>query len=121
VQFSAAQQQLVDRLLNRFSAAPYATPSVKECQAEVSEDVYTSLIEAGQLLQVSPEVVFRKTDFDAMQAAVRQHLLEQGTLTLAQFRDRFQTSRKYAQAFLEYLDAGGVTMRDGDARKLAKR
>jgi len=36
-------------------------------------------------------------------------------------RDLFNTSRKYAQALLEQLDQTGVTMRDGDFRKLRKK
>jgi selenocysteine-specific elongation factor len=37
---------------------------------------------------------------------------------VAQFRDLFQTSRKYALAVLEHLDEVGVTQRDGDLRRL---
>ena len=40
------------------------------------------------------------------------------TLTVAQVRDHFTTSRKYALALMEHLDAIGVTVRDGDARRL---
>ena len=39
-----------------------------------------------------------------------------GSLTLADFRDHFGTSRKYAQATLEYLDQRRVTRRVGDER-----
>jgi selenocysteine-specific elongation factor len=39
-------------------------------------------------------------------------------LTVAQFRDMFDTSRRYALAFLEHLDSTGVTQRDGDLRRL---
>jgi selenocysteine-specific elongation factor len=49
---------------------------------------------------------------------VKNYLLENGTLTLSEFRDHFQTSRKYAVAALEYLDEKGVTKRKGDARVL---
>jgi selenocysteine-specific elongation factor len=41
---------------------------------------------------------------------------EQGTMTLAQFRDHFGTSRKYAQAALEHLDRLKYTRRVGDDR-----
>jgi selenocysteine-specific elongation factor len=41
-----------------------------------------------------------------------------GSLTLAEFRDHFGTSRKYAAAFLEFLDDKGVTLRKGDIRVL---
>lgn len=49
---------------------------------------------------------------------VVEHLKKEGTITLAQVRDLFSTSRKYAQAFLEYLDAQGITRRVGDERVL---
>jgi selenocysteine-specific elongation factor len=39
-------------------------------------------------------------------------------VTVAQFRDRFQTSRKYALAVLEHLDERKITRRVGDARVL---
>jgi serine/threonine protein kinase len=40
------------------------------------------------------------------------------TATLAQVRDLFDTSRKYAQAILEHLDEEGITKRVGDERVL---
>jgi selenocysteine-specific elongation factor len=120
VQFNPAQQAQVDRLLQKFDAQPYATPSVKDCQTELGEEGFAALIDLGELVQVSPEVVFRRSDYDTLVAAVRQQLEQTGSLTLAQFRDQFSTSRKYAQAFLEHLDATGLTQREGDLRKLRK-
>jgi len=40
------------------------------------------------------------------------------TATLAQVRDLFNASRKYAQAILEHLDEEGITKRVGDERVL---
>ncbi len=121
VRFTPAQKMQADRLLARFAAAPFNTPSVKESQAELGEELYSALVEDGQLVQVSPEVVFRAQDYAQMRAAVEAHFAQQETLTAAAFRDRFNTSRKYALAFLEHLDAAGVTARDGDVRRLRKR
>ena len=53
-----------------------------------------------------------------MKAQVKSALIEKGRITLAEVRDLFGTTRKYAQALLEHLDATGVTIRDGDFRKL---
>ena len=41
-----------------------------------------------------------------------------GQASAAEIRDLFGTSRKYALALMEHLDAIGVTVRDGDFRKL---
>ena len=49
------------------------------------------------------------------------HLRERGRVTLAEARDMFGTSRKYAQALLEHLDAEKVTQRVGEERVLRQR
>jgi len=118
IKFSPAQQARADALLRQFAAAPYATPSVKDSAALVGEELLAGLIERGDLIAVSPEVLFRLEDYQQMRETVLQTLDQEGSLTAAQFRDRFNTSRKYALAFLEHLDAIGVTVRDGDVRKL---
>lgn len=120
VRFTPPQQQAVDDLLTRFRAAPYATPSVKEAAAVVGEEVLGVLLARGDLVQVSPEVLFLRETYAEMVERIRDHIRREGRISLAQVRDLFQTSRKYAQALLEYLDAVGVTRRVGDERVLAK-
>jgi len=121
IKFSPAQQAKADALLRQFAAAPYATPSVKDSAALVGEELLAGLIERGDLIAVSPDVLFRRQDYQQMREAVLQTLQQEGSLTAAQFRDQFNTSRKYALAFLEHLDALGVTVRDGDVRKLGSK
>jgi len=43
-------------------------------------------------------------------------LEREGRVTVAEFRDRFGSSRKFALPVLEYLDRLGITRRDGDYR-----
>jgi len=50
--------------------------------------------------------------------SIRTMIQKNGAVTLAEARDILNTTRKYAQALLEHLDTIGVTIRDGDARKL---
>ena len=44
-----------------------------------------------------------------------------GSVTIASLRDELGTSRRYAQALLELLDAERVTLRVGDERVLRKK
>jgi len=118
VRFTAEQQQQVDTLLASFRRQPYATPSVKESAAAVSEEVVGVLVSRGDLIQLSPEVLLLPETYAEMAARVRQHIEREGSITLAQVRDMFGTSRKYAQALLEHLDEAGVTKRVGDERVL---
>jgi selenocysteine-specific elongation factor len=120
IRLTPPQQARLQALLARAAQNPYTPPSVKEMLAELGEDVYDAALALGDLIQVSPEVAFRRADYDALLAQVRAWLVEKGSLTVAEFRDRFQTSRRYALAFLEHLDQTGVTLRDGDLRRLRK-
>jgi selenocysteine-specific elongation factor len=120
IRFDDAQQAKVQALLKRFAQNPYSPPSVKESQAEVGSEVFNALIELGEMTVVSPEVVFRRSDYEAMVARISEHIRKQGQVTVAQARDIFNTSRRFILSFLEYLDSTGITVRDGDYRRLRK-
>ena len=104
--------------MRRFVSSPYSPPSVKECQTEIGEELLNALVELGQLKQLTPDVIFRTEDYEKMVSNVRAFIREKGQMTVADARDLFDSSRKYMLALLEYLDATGVTIRDGDFRKL---
>ena len=118
IRFTPQQQGKIDRLLSRFAASPFSPPNFKDCQTEVGEDVLVALVDTGQLVAVAPDVVFRQADYDRMVADIRSMIQKRGALTVAEARDHFNTSRRYVLAFLEYLDAIGVTVRMGDERRL---
>ena len=118
IHFNPQQQRQVDALLKHFATAAYAPPTVKECQAEVGEELLTALIDLGELVMVSAEVVFRRVDYEKMIGEIRQLLRARGMLTAAEVRDHFNTSRRYVLALMEHLDAIGVTQREGDVRRL---
>jgi selenocysteine-specific elongation factor len=120
IRFNGQEQVKVQTLRRKFEANPFSPPGVKECQSEVGEEVFGALLESGEFVMVSPDVVFRKQDHDAMVAEIRRAIERNGSITLAEVRDLFKTSRKYAQALLEHLDATGVTLREGDFRRLRR-
>lgn len=121
VTFDHGQQAKVQSLMSKFEQNPFAPPSVKDSQAEVSEEVLNALVERGDFIIVAPDVIFRKEDYDMAVTKIQSVLLQNEKMTLAEVRDLFTTSRKYAQALLEHLDAIGLTLRDGDYRRLRKR
>jgi selenocysteine-specific elongation factor len=120
VKFDGENQVRVQALRRAFESKPYATPSVKECQEQAGEEIVNALVESGELIHISQDVLFRKTDYDAMKTMVVSTIEKQGQVTLAEVRDTLKTTRKYAQALLEHLDAVGVTMRSGEARTLRR-
>jgi selenocysteine-specific elongation factor len=118
VAFDAATQQQVNALLAQFARAPFNPPSQNDAELAVGEAVVNALVEQGALERIAPNVLFTPDALAAMQAWVVEQLQGGGEITAAQVRDHFQTSRKYAIALLEYLDAKHITRRVGDARVL---
>lgn len=118
VTFSPAQQAAVERLLAEFRRAPYNTPSPKEVAATLSEPVLMALIEGGQLIRLSKEVLLLTETFNEFLAWLKKYFQTHETVNVAQVRDVFQTSRKYALALLEYTDEQRITKRVGDDRVL---
>jgi selenocysteine-specific elongation factor len=118
VTFTSAQQAQVDVLLAAFRRDPYNTPSFKDCAARVGDEVLAALVEQGALTPVSPEVLFTPEAYAVMVEQIKTHLRAKGRITVAEVRDLFATSRKYALALMEHLDAQGITRRVGDERVL---
>ncbi len=112
------QEALAARLLAKFEQSPYTPPDISESEAELGLDLLEGLIATDRLVRVSDAVLFLPSTIEGMKSWVREAIQSNGSLSLAQFRDHFQTSRKYAAAFLEYLDAIGYTLRKGDIRVL---
>ncbi len=121
VRFNAEQQKKADHLLDEFSTSPYNPPGWKDCNEAVGTEVLNALLELGVLIQTNEEVIFHSRDYEVMKTWVEQTILSEGTVTVAGFRDQFQTSRKYALALLEYLDSIGFTLREGDIRTLRSK
>jgi selenocysteine-specific elongation factor len=118
INLTTAQEDTADSLLKKFAASPYSTPSVKDVTQEIGEPLLLALLDLGELFQVSQDVLFAKQAYEQMVAETKAIIEQKGEITIADFRDHFQTSRKYALGLLEHLDAIGVTIRAGDGRKL---
>jgi len=114
VRLSPSEAGRVSELLGRFAATPYAPPGWEACVELTGEELLSTLLENGELVRVSEIVLLSRETYRQMIEWVRGRLREADTVTVAQVRDRFGTSRKYALALLEHLDEIGVTSRDGD-------
>lgn len=110
---SAAQRAAIDGAVAALRSEPYHPPALT-----LEAELLAYLVERGDVVDAGDGVIFDAGAFDEMRDAVRAHLQEHGTVTLAQVRDLFGTSRKYAQALLEHLDRLRVTRRHGDERVL---
>ena len=120
VRYSDEQQRAVDRALKSYADAPFSPPNAIETRNLLNgdEDLLESLVEREIIVRLPGSVYFRQEDFDAATRKIVGLAQTKGAITLADVRDLLDTSRKYAQALLEELDARRVTRRVGDERLL---
>lgn len=118
VRFTPQQEERIAELMALFCKNPYAPPSVSECETLVGSEVLAALIEQGRLVRVSDSILFTAEAYREMVQKVVEHIRAHGSVTVAEVRDMFGASRKYAVALLEYLDQEKITKRVGDERVL---
>jgi selenocysteine-specific elongation factor len=78
---------------------------------------YDTLAATGRLVRVG-EHVYRGEQLAEIRTRLVRTLRAEGRVTAARVRDVVGTSRKYIVPLLEFFDATGVTLRDGDQRVL---
>ncbi len=128
VKFSKRQSAIREKLLKTYLDAGIDAPSVDDVVASFpgqerddTKKVLESLYASGDLVMLTSQIYYHKEAYDYVLGVVLKHFSENNELTLAQLRDLLGTSRKYAQAILEYYDNQKITRRDGDIRWLMAR
>ncbi|GAC1547659.1 MAG: hypothetical protein NVS2B17_32010 [Candidatus Velthaea sp.] len=76
-----------------------------------------TLVATGALVKVG-DSVYRGTQIADIRGKLEAALRRDKEITMAGFRDLTGTTRKYAVPLLEWFDASGVTLRNGDIRVL---
>lgn len=118
VQLSPEQKGLVEQLLQRFEDSENKPPSVSESIEMVGEDLYRWLLSSQDLIEISSSVVFLTRELKKIIESTKILLAKVGKVTVAEFRDEYRTTRKYAVALLECMDGQKITKREGDFRIL---
>ena len=116
--FSPSQQARVDALLAAFRRQPYAPPSMAESVAQTDAEIISALMYQGTLIRLSDDVLLLGETYNEMLGRIVDHIKQTGSITVAQVRDMFNTSRKYALALMEHMDERKITRRVGDERVL---
>lgn len=124
---SAEQRAFFDDLVTVDEGHPFlpisfagAVAAVKLAHVTGISKAFDTMLARGALVKVG-EDLYSGSQIGSIRARVEAHLNENGHMTAAGFRDLLGTSRKYAVPLLEWLDAGGVTIRNGDYRTLRKK
>jgi len=109
-------------VVGTLQSAGAAPPGRSELRAQhrVPDEVIQALVDDGTLVEVGQDLVYLRPTYDEIVTKVTNLIQASGTITVAQVRDAYSTSRKYALAILEHLDERKITRRIGDERVLTK-
>jgi selenocysteine-specific elongation factor len=107
-------------LVRLLGVSPFAPPSLGDAarQAGASDELVRALAQSGEIVRVGDDVAFTRHGYESAVSLVRELIEANGSVTVAQLRDRMGASRRPVLALLEHLDAQRVTRRVGDARTL---
>jgi selenocysteine-specific elongation factor len=114
VRLSSGQQARVAEFLKVLSELPYSPPT----ESPLESELLNLLLEQKKVVKLGEGIVFSAPAYEEMVRRIIEHMRSKGTITVAEVRDLFDTSRKYAKALMEYLDAQKITRRVGDERVL---
>jgi selenocysteine-specific elongation factor len=103
----------------RLRAAGHEPPSEADLGAAAAD--LAELREAGRVVRVGRAMYAHPDAIAAVRDRVAAVIEAEGSITLARLRDELQTSRKFAQALLEHLDAARVTRRLPDDSRVLRR
>ena len=121
--FSPVHKKIKEQLEYIYLQGQYSTPRfediINDMEFEKSdiEQVFNSML-GSILVRLNQEIVLHIKSYEDAKTKLIDYINKNGGITLSQFRDVLNTSRKYAVALLEYLDNEKVTKRIDDKRVL---
>jgi selenocysteine-specific elongation factor len=92
-----------------------------ELEPAVAAAHLRALVRAGLAVRVAANLHYAPGALAELRERVVELCERDGAVTVAGLRDALGTSRRYAQALLEHLDAEKVTVRRGDEHVLRRR
>ena len=106
----------LDKLVAAISGEHEATPpTIKQLVAEgFDQALIDAAARSGRLIRISKDLVVTPSLVERAAEFAREHASD--GMTVSALREALGTSRKYAVPLAEYLDATGITRRQGDLR-----
>ena len=123
VEYTPELLALISRLEKRYLDAGFEIPELEDCiqdekDKELAKQMVEAMSESGTLKKLTYQYYMHSSHWEEAMKRFRNHMEQHGKITLAEYRDLLNTSRKYAVLILEYLDQQKITKMVDDARIL---
>ena len=122
IEYTDEQKVLKDKIASMYAGAGIEMLKNDEIFAlykdgRIIRAILEDLESQGVIYKVNPSYYIIKSAWEQAVDAARS--FDSG-FTLAEYRDRLGTSRKYAAEFLPAMDKAGITVFDGETRRVVK-
>ena len=107
-------EEAASSYLKTLDQSPYSPPT----DVPLDNELLNNLISQGKVIKVNDSVVFSVSAYQSMTAQIIDHIKANGSITVAEARTIFDSSRKYILPLMEHLDQQRITRRQGDERVL---
>jgi selenocysteine-specific elongation factor len=124
VQLAGEQEELLKGLEALYRRGRLTPPTLKEVEAALKaplpkiQQLLPVLVNQGKLVKVKEDLYFHADAMAGLKADLVDFLKNNREITVHQFKDLTNTSRKFTIPLLEYFDTNRVTVRVGESRRL---
>jgi selenocysteine-specific elongation factor len=118
------QEELARKLESLYQKGGMTPPTLKEAGATLRaegnrlQEIIKFLTSQGRLVKVKEDLLFHRSVLEMLKDKLVAYLKQHNEISVLQFKDLTQTSRKFAIPLMEYFDASRVTVRVGENRRL---
>ncbi|OGW26206.1 MAG: selenocysteine-specific translation elongation factor [Nitrospirae bacterium GWC2_42_7] len=123
IELSGKEEEHSAKILSLLSKGMFQPPTRDEMATALKidirrmNDILKILSKEGKVVRINESIYLSADSYKNMLESLKSFFSKKPEITIAEFRDILNTTRKYALPFLEYLDAGNITLRTGDVRK----
>ncbi len=123
VEYSKEQKALKERIASMYKDAGIEMIKTDEILAlDKDKGIVSAMLEElsseGKIVKVNPSYYISEEGWEKALSTARSF---DSAFTLAEYRDRLGTSRKYASELLPAFDRAGITIFDGNTRTVVKK
>ncbi|WP_129597345.1 selenocysteine-specific translation elongation factor [Anaerophilus nitritogenes] len=123
IQYTKEQEKIKNQIEKIYLETPFKMPSTQELFKNIKnqkqyEQVLYGMIDVGTLIKVDEDILIHVKNYNKAIEMLKNYIKENGAITLGEFRDLLNTTRKYALPILEIFDQKKITKRVGEKRVL---
>lgn len=121
--FTPTHEEIRKQLEEVYMKEPYSTPRLEDVMQsmkfkKVDIDQVFNAILGENLVRLNQEIIIHIKAYEEAKRKLADYVSKNGSITLSEFRDILNTSRKYAVAILEHFDSEKFTKRMDEKRIL---